>query len=117
MLDVSKASSALADELPPPPCRSAATDLDVCVEAFRSRALLEYEHASFDQRRVFLLHGRDRFDYRGIPCRKSSTGRVGATREIWSYCDRNGRDDRVYSFADGKLKSVYDPRADHIIPS
>jgi hypothetical protein len=87
-------------------------------KASRARSAAFFAGASGDQRKVFLLHARDRYDYRGIPCGRDRSAGGGVRRESWTYCDASGRPDKVYSFTNGKLEAVYDPRAaQHVLPA
>jgi hypothetical protein len=112
-LDLATAHDDMDDlaRLMPGLCRQEVDQFDACIRKAQAAARATYAAATVDERRVFLIRGKDASDYRGMPC-TTGTGTVGKhAKVVWLYCNRLHVRVAEYDFLDGKLTKIHDPQA------
>jgi hypothetical protein len=111
-LDIATASNDLDDlaRLVPGLCRQMMDQFDACIRKAQAAARATYASATPDERRVFLIRGKDASDYRGMPCTTDASQKPSQDLTVWLYCDRLQRRVAEYDFVKGKLVKVDDPQ-------
>jgi hypothetical protein len=118
-LDIDTATNDRDDlaRLVPGLCHKTPDRFDACIREAQIAARTTYAAATPDERRVFLIRGKDSSDYRGMPCRTGTSQDRRHAKVVWLYCNRYHVMVAEYVFIDGKLKAVQNSQdAPKVVP-